>query len=95
MDYSNLNTELWRPIIIIGIISAITLLANILRSKVPFIRKTYIPTAVLAGFILLLLRSLNIVNIKQDFLELITYHGIAIGFIAMSLRVKSQKNTDS
>ena len=74
MDYSNLNTELWRPIIIIGIISAITLLANILRSKVPFIRKTYIPTAVLAGFILLLLRSLNIVNIKQDFLEFITYH---------------------
>lgn len=95
MDFSNLNTELWRPIIIIGIIAAITLLANILRSKISFIKKTYIPTAVLAGFILLLLRSLGIVNIKQDFLELITYHGIAIGFIAMSLRVKSQKNTDS
>lgn len=95
MDYSNLNSELWRPIIVIGIISAITLLANILRSKIPFIRKTYIPTAVLAGFILLILRSLNIIHIKQDFLELITYHGIAIGFIAMSLRVKSKKNTDS
>lgn len=95
MDYSNLNSELWRPIIVIGIISGIVLLANILRSKIPFIRKTYIPTAVLAGFILLLLRSLNIVHIRQDFLELITYHGIAIGFIAMSLRVKSQKNTDS
>ena len=95
MDYSNLNTELWRPIIVIGIISAIVLLANILRSKIPFIRKTYIPTAVLAGFILLLLRSLNIVNIKQEFLEFITYHGIAIGFIAMSLRVKSEKTSGS
>ena len=94
MNYSDLNTDLWRPVIVIGIISALTLLANILRSKVPFIKKTYVPTAVLAGFILLLLRSLGIVTIRQDFLELITYHGIAIGFIAMSLRVKTQKTND-
>jgi ESS family glutamate:Na+ symporter len=94
MNYSDLNTDLWRPIIVIGIISALTLLANILRSKVSFIKKTYVPTAVLAGFILLILRSLGIVNIRQEFLELITYHGIAIGFIAMSLRVKTQKNKE-
>ena len=94
MNYSDLNTDLWRPIIVIGIISALTLLANILRSKVSFIKKTYVPTAVLAGFILLILRSLGIVNIRQEFLELITYHGIAIGFIAMSLRVKTQKNNE-
>lgn len=94
MNYSDLNTDLWRPIIVIGIISALTLLANILRSKVSFIKKTYVPTAVLAGFILLLLRSLGIVTIRQDFLELITYHGIAIGFIAMSLRVKTQNNNE-
>ena len=50
MNYSDLNTDLWRPIIVIGIISALTLLANILRSKVSFIKKTYVPTAVLAGF---------------------------------------------
>lgn len=94
MNYSDLNTDLWRPIIVIGIISALTLLANILRSKVSFIKKTYVPTAVLAGFILLILRSLGIVNIRQEFLELITYHGIAIGFIAMSLRVKTKKNNE-
>ena len=94
MNYSDLNTDLWRPSIVIGIISALTLLANILRSKVSFIKKTYVPTAVLAGFILLILRSLGIVNIRQEFLELITYHGIAIGFIAMSLRVKTQKNNN-
>ena len=94
MNYSDLNTDLWRPVIVIGIISALTLLANILRSKVPFIKKTYVPTAVLAGFILLILRSLGVVTIRQEFLELITYHGIAIGFIAMSLRVKTQKTND-
>lgn len=95
MDYSELNTELWRPIILVGIIASITLFANIIRQKISFIRKSYIPTAVLAGFILLLLRSLNIVHIRQEFLELITYHGIAIGFIAMSLRVKREKTTDT
>jgi len=95
MDYSSLNSELWRPIVIIGIIAGLTLLANVLRSKIPFIKKSLIPTAVLAGFILLLLRSLNIVDIKQDFLEILTYHGIAIGFIAMSLRVKNSKTEDS
>lgn len=95
MDYSELNTELWRPIIIVGIIASITLFANVIRQKISFIRKSYIPTAVLAGFILLLLRSLNIVHIRQEFLELITYHGIAIGFIAMSLRVKREKTTDT
>ena len=94
MNYSDLNTDLWRPVIVIGIISALTLLANILRSKVPFIKKTQVPTAVLAGFILLILRSLGVVTIRQEFLELITYHGIAIGFIAMSLRVKTQKTND-
>lgn len=95
MDYSELNTELWRPIILVGIIASITLFANVIRQKISFIRKSYIPTAVLAGFILLLLRSLNIVHIRQEFLELITYHGIAIGFIAMSLRVKLEKTTDT
>ncbi|MBQ3025484.1 MAG: hypothetical protein IJD23_09275 [Spirochaetaceae bacterium] len=95
MDYSELNTELWRPIILVGIIASITLFANVIRQKISFIRKSYIPTAVLAGFILLLLRSLNIVHIRQEFLELITYHGIAIGFIAMSLRVKRKKTTDT
>ncbi len=91
MDYSELNSELWRPIVIIGLISTITLIANVLRSKIPFIKKSYIPIAVLAGFILLILRTLGLVEVKQEFLELIIYHGIAIGFIAMSLRVKADK----
>jgi ESS family glutamate:Na+ symporter len=45
------------------------------------------PTAVLAGFVLLLLRNANLLDINAMFLEMITYHGIAIGFIALSLRV--------
>src|SRR5690606_8229646 len=35
----------------------------------------------------LLLRNTNLLDIDAKFLEMITYHGIAIGFIAMSLRI--------
>ena len=88
MDFSSTNTALWSPIIQIGIIAALILLANILRRKVAFIQKTMIPTAVLAGFILLLLRSFNLMPIiTTELLETVTYHTIALGFIAMSLRV--------
>ena len=45
------------------------------------------PTAVLAGFILLLLRTSGILKIDVEFLEMLTYHMIALGFIALSLRV--------
>ena len=88
MDFSQSNIELWLPVIQIGIIAVMVLFANILRRKVKFIRKTMIPTSVLAGFLLLILRSVNVVTfISDEFLEAVTYHCIALGFIAMSLRI--------
>ncbi len=88
MDFSASNTALWNPIIQIGIIAGLVLFANILRRKLLFIRKSMIPTAVLAGFILLALKYFNIVPIiDTNFLETVTYHTIALGFIAMSLRI--------
>ncbi len=88
MDFSQSNIELWLPVIQIGIIAVLVLFANILRRKVKFIRKTMIPTSVLAGFLLLILRSVNVVTfISDEFLEAVTYHCIALGFIAMSLRI--------
>ncbi len=87
MNYSAANTELWNVIIQVGIIFITVLIANILQRKIPFIRKTMLPTAVLAGFILLIAKLLGIITPDENFLEIVTYHGIAIGFIAMSLRV--------
>lgn len=94
MDFSAANTALWNWIIQIGVIAGLILLANLLRRKVSFIRKSLMPTAVLAGFILLLLNSLNILKINMQFMEMLTYHCLAIGFIAMSLRIPS-KESDS
>ena len=90
MDYSAANSEMWNFFIIMGIIAGVLLLSNAIVRKTKLIRKSLIPTSVLAGFILLALKSGGIIRIPENFLEMITYHGIAIGFIALSLRGKQQ-----
>ena len=91
MDFSSANTALWSPIVQTGIIAGLILLANVMRRKIPAIRNTMIPTAVLAGFILLGLRSVVDVGIGTEFLEVLTYHALALGFIAMSLRIPTKE----
>lgn len=87
MDFSSANTALWTVVIQLGILTGSILLANLLRQRLSFIRGTLMPVSVLAGFILLILKHLGILHIDNDFLEIIVYHCIALGFIAMSLRV--------
>jgi ESS family glutamate:Na+ symporter len=87
MDFSSANVPLWRFVIQMGIIAFTVILATIIRRKIPLIKKTLIPTSVLAGFILLLIKSTNLLYVDPEFLEMVTYHGIAIGFIALSLRI--------
>ncbi len=90
MDYSAENLSLWNFIIQMGVIAVLILLSNLLKKNVGFFRRSLMPTAVLAGFLLLILRNLNILRIDADLLSTVTYHGIAIGFIAMALRIKKQ-----
>ncbi len=87
MNLTNENVWLWNPIIQVGLIAGSIVLANILRRKIPFIRKSLMPTAVLGGFIVLILKSVGVLNIDSNLFEMLTFHGIAIGFIAMSLRI--------
>ena len=94
MDFSAANIALWSPIIHMGILAGLILLANVLRRKIKLIRNSLMPTAVLAGFILLALRSFDIMPISAEFLETLTYHGIALGFIALALRVPEKESQD-
>ncbi len=94
MDLSGANQSLWNIIIQFGIIAAALLASTFFRRKVPFIRRSLMPTAVLAGFLLLLLRALHVLELDTRMLEMMTYHGIAIGFIAMSLRIPPEKTGD-
>ncbi len=90
MEYSQANSALWNPIIQFGIIAMLILIANVLRRKLPFIRKTLMPTAVLAGFLMLIIRQTGLVRMDTDFLEMLTYHALGIGFIALTLRIPSK-----
>ena len=87
MDYSAANTSLWNIIIQLGLIAGAILAANALRTKVRVIRQAMMPVAVMAGFLLLILKYVGIVYIDGEIMEILVYHGIALGFIAMSLRV--------
>lgn len=96
-DYSN-----WRLIIMFFIVAAVVLLANILRRRTKIFRNLLFPTAIIAGFIGLgvkyLLFGLDLKVggqpiLTDDFLNSITYHTIALGFIAMGLKtVKKDEN---
>ena len=87
MNYSAENVQLWNSVIQIGIIAFMMIFANVLRLKIPFVKKSLLPTSVLAGFILLGIKYIPGVKINETFLDILTYHGIALGFIALSLRV--------
>lgn len=87
MDFSAANTALWNVMMQFGFIATVMLVSNALRRKVPLIRKSLMPTAVIAGFLALILRMSNLLPIDPAFMEMVTYHTIALGFIALSLRV--------
>ncbi len=95
MDFSAANAQLWNPIIQMGIIAGVILIANTLRRKVKFFAQSMMPTSVLAGFLLLALRSSGLVKMDLVFLETLTYHALALGFIAQSLRVPEKQPEDS
>ena len=98
IDYA--TRETWNSIIIIGVIAVMILGATRLR-RTKFFRKSLLPTAVLGGFLLLIVKLIgvkagvfhpeNTSYIRfNEFLQVLTYHGIAIGFIAMSLRMPAE-----
>ena len=95
MDFSSANTALWAPLVQLGIIATLILVANVLRRKIAFIRNSLMPTAVLAGFLMLILRNMGFEVIDGVFLETVTYHAIALGFIALALRVPEEAEGES
>lgn len=82
----------WTFLIQIFIITAAMLIGNVIRRKVGFMNRSLIPTALIGGLLIFLLKLIPSFNdlIDKDTMEIITYHTLALGFIAMSLRVKKE-----
>ncbi|MFA5693672.1 MAG: hypothetical protein WC907_08645 [Acholeplasmataceae bacterium] len=100
-NFISSDYETWNILIQVAIISTMLLVGNVIRRKVKAFRNFLFPTAIIAGFIGLGIKYLIFgLNIKIEgeyvltngFLDLVTYHAIALGFIAMGLKqVKNDK----
>ena len=99
-----LASEVWGFINLIFILLASLLLANTLKRKVYFIRASLIPTSVLGGAILLIVSLIYEGVTGSSFfntayfggngveqLEMITYHCLALGFIASTFKSSDKK----
>jgi len=94
MGFSAANIQLWEAVLQLGIISVILIVANILQRKVKPLRNLLLPVAVIGGFLALLLKTTGILPIDGKFMEMLTYHTIALGFIALGLRIPKRCELD-
>ncbi len=83
--------EIWNLVVMLAVLCGGMLLANLLRRVIPFLRKSLIPSAVLAGFLILIIERIyysvtGISMFTTSTLEALTYHGLGIGFVAVALR---------
>lgn len=98
------DSNIWTLLLIMAALLISLLVANILKKTISFLNKSLIPTSVLAGIILLIITSVYkaITGISlfdtelfggngTSTLEIITYHGLGLGFIAMTLKESKKK----
>ncbi|MGN0033355.1 MAG: hypothetical protein ACI358_06230 [Candidatus Limimorpha sp.] len=89
--------EVWNTLIQFSIIALGILVGNILRTKVPFLQKSLIPSALLGGALILLFKALPGMGelVNKTFMEIITYHALGLGFVALALKNNSIESKSS
>ena len=71
------------------------LVGVILRSKIPFFQRFLIPSCLIGGFLIMILRNLNIILLPLSTLEILVYHLFNISFISVGLTPPSKSNKES
>jgi hypothetical protein len=88
--------EIWDAMLQTGFLLAVLLIANIMRRKIPLLKKSLLPSAVIAGFLALILKESGIFEtgfISGGVMEALTYHTLGLGFIAIALKTSKEKIT--
>ena len=98
--------NVWGWISLFAVLLGSLIAANAIKKSVPFLKNSLIPTSVLGGVLLLVIGSIykaitgNVMLDEPIFaghgmqsLEVITYHTLALGFIASSFKATNQKLT--
>jgi ESS family glutamate:Na+ symporter len=86
--------EIWELILQIGFLLVLLLAANIMRRKIPFLKKSLLPSAVIAGILALIIKSTGLFDagfVDNSVMEAITYHTLGFGFIAIALKTNKGK----
>lgn len=104
MNFWDFNV--WGWIVLFSVLFGSLLVGNIIRRKVPFLKESLIPTSVLGGVVLLIFAAIYKGITGEvffdtevfgyhgtDTLEMITYHTLALGLIASTLKSTSAKLT--
>ncbi|MBR5381497.1 MAG: hypothetical protein IK136_02635 [Oscillospiraceae bacterium] len=92
------DVGVWSFVVTITLLLVFMMLANALRNLIPALKRLMIPSAVLGGFLALfasfLFKKLTGHHMFPAMtLEALTYHGLGLGFAAMSLRtLEKQKD---
>ena len=98
--------NVWGWISLFAVLLGSLIAANAIKKSVPFLKNSLIPTSVLGGALLLIIGSIykaitgDVMLNEPIFaghgmqsLEVITYHALALGFIASSFKATNQKLT--
>lgn len=92
------DANVWSFVITMTLLFTAMILANTLCNTIPALRRLMIPSSVLGGFILLIINTIfkngfHMELYQTSTLEILTYHGLGLGFAAMALR-NVDKKTD-
>jgi ESS family glutamate:Na+ symporter len=98
--------DVWSRILLFGVVLGSLLVGNILKKGIPLLRRSLIPTSVIGGVLLLITSSVFKAVTGEvmfdtaifggdgmDNLEIITYHALALGFIASSFKTTGERLT--
>ena len=100
------DSEVWGWMILMAVLLGSLLVGNIFKKIIPYLQQSLIPTSVLGGAILLIVAAIykaitgEVMFDSVAFggngtanLEIITYHSLALGFIASSFKTTGSKLT--
>ena len=100
------DSSVWGTYLIIGILLLSLLAGNVLKRKIRLLQESLIPTSVLGGALLLIISSIyRVITGSNMFdadifagrgtatMEILTYHCLAMGFIASSFKTSENKLT--
>lgn len=85
------DSQVWVFMIELGMLLGAMLFSNMLRRLIPALRRSLIPSSVLAGFLVLIVNGLIEKVSGHSFfqritLETLTYHCLGLGFVALALK---------